>query len=374
MRVLLIDPEPTWRGGEQQALYLIQGLLRRGVEAHLAADPGGELHRRAQSLCPLAPLKTTADIDIRGWPRILLYCARNRIDVLDAHNARAHLIGFFIRLLLPRIRLVVHRHVDFRPAWNVINPAIYRVPLVDRFVAVSENVARILEAFGVNRNRVSVVRSCVDPAPFERLDRELCRRRLREQIGLAAGTAVIGAVGQLEDHKDHATLVRALGLLRDRGLDFHCALVGEGSLRPGIEAQIAQAGLERYVSLMGFRRDVPEILTGLDVFVMSSYLEGLGTAVQEACHASACVVATSAGGIPEMITHEQTGLLSPPSDEVALAANLRRALEDPQLRARLASCAHQQIAARFRIEDLIENNLGVYREVMSERLVHENRA
>jgi len=362
--ILILDTETTWRGGEQQVLYLVNALLARGVNVHLAASSKGELRARIGGQCPVVAARMRGDFEfLRLVPRVAAYCVQKKIQILDAHNSRGHLLGCALKLLMPRLRLVVHRHVDFLPARNVINGLIYRSSLVDRFVAVSDYVAGVLRSYGVDPDRISVVKSSVDGTSFLKLDRPGCRSRLVTDFAIPPGRVLIGAVGHLTPQKDHATLLESLRILRGRGANFHCLLAGSGDLQKDIVSRLDKLGLSSVATLVGFRHDIPAFLAGLDVFVMPSAMEALGIAVQEACHAGLCVVSTTAGGIPEIISHEETGLLSPPVDPEALAANLFRAIDEPDLRARLGACARQSVAARFPFGKFIEDNLAVYREV-----------
>ena len=366
--ILFLDTEETWRGGEQQVLCLVRAALARGSDAQVATAEGGELSARLRGECPVVSARMRGDFEfVRLVPRLVACCIRKKIRLLDAHNSRGHLLGFAVKVFLPRLRLVVHRHVDFAPARNVVNRLIYQSSVVDRFVAVSDRVGAVLRDFGVGSERIRVVKSAVDGSAFQNRDRGACRHRLLAEFGIPVNSVLIGAVGHLTPQKDHKTLVESLRILWEREIDFHCLVAGAGNLKQDVERQVERSGLGSRVTLLGFRRDIPELLAGLDIFVMPSAMEGLGTAVQEACHAGICVVATSAGGIPEIISHEETGLLSRPGDPASLAANLCRAISDVNLRDRLAACARQSVAARFPFGKFIEDSFAIYREVQTKR-------
>ena len=364
MRVLLIDPEASWAGGEVQVELIALGLRARNVEVHVAASPGGELYRRLAGALPVVPLRMRNDLDL--WPAFSLarYCRARQIDVIDAHTSRAHAIGFALRLLLPRLRLVVHRHIDLVPRKGWANRLLYLSRRVDHIVAISGKVRAALESFGVRAERITVVRSAVDPALFARLDRGAARSKLIAELGLGSACWLIGSVAQLSPYKGHAVLFEALAILRQELPSFHCVIAGAGKLRSHLEAYAAELGLAQQVTFLGFRRDVPELMAALDVFAMPSLTEGLGLAILEAFHAGTVVIASATGGIPEIVRDGVTGLLSPPGDARALAVNLKKVLGQPRLREQLAFRAQSMALEQNVLAEMVDATLAVYRQVM----------
>ncbi|HEY3131646.1 MAG TPA: glycosyltransferase family 4 protein [Acidobacteriota bacterium] len=365
MHVLLLDTEKTWAGGQLQVQLLLSGLIQRGVEAHLAAACHGELRDRTQGTVPLLPIKVRNDLDPLAVFSLARYCRQRHIDLIDAHSARAHSIGAWTKMLLPETRLVVHRHIDLPPQPSLGNRFLYGTHRVDRFVAISEKIRQVLLDYNIDANRINVVRSAVDPAPFNQLDRGEARPRLARELNIPPERTLLGTAGQLAGYKDHSMLLRALKILQDSAVESHCVIAGEGNRRTALESEIVQLGLDSAVTLLGFRRDIPDLLAALDVFVMPSRTEGLGLAVLEAFHAGTCVVATSAGGIPEMVIAGKTGLLSAPGDSVAFAANLAQAIANPRLRQSLAMEARNFAFREFSLDAMVEGNLALYQEIIS---------
>ena len=365
MRILLIDPEEAWAGGEQQVEYLARGLRARGLDVEVAASPNGELFRRLQAEFPIWALRMQNDLAVRKVFSLARYCRERRIDVVDAHTARGHSLGFALRLFASTPRLVVHRHIDLPP--KPTNRFIYRSRRVDRFIAISSKVRDVLLSSGVPADRISLIRSTVDAAPFRNLDRSREHAETASRLGVGADRALIGSIAQLAPYKGHAVLLEALSILRKQGQGFHCVIAGEGRLRAQLDSRIAELKLTDSVTMLGFRRDVPRLMAGLDIFVMPSITEGLGLAILEAFHAGTPVVASNTGGIPELVEHDVTGLLSPPGDATALADNLKRLLLDPDLRQRLATNGRRLACERYRLDDMIDATLGVYRDVLNDR-------
>jgi glycosyltransferase involved in cell wall biosynthesis len=170
---------------------------------------------------------------------------------------------------------------------------------------------------------------------------------------------LVGNVGRLAPQKDHATLLEAIALVRERRPDVRLVLVGDGELRVELERQAAALGLAESVLLLGERHDVPDLLASIDVFANASRYEGLCLAVIEAQAAGVPVVATPVGGIRETIVDGETGLLVPPGDHRALADAISRLLDDRHLATRLASAA-RLVAERYSERRMIDETLRLY--------------
>lgn len=359
MIVLHIDDQTGWRGGEQQASYLIEGLLWRGCTsiiagkphgAFLKADHGGAVHARV-------PIPCRGEVD--PWSVFALARAVRRFgaDVLHAHSSHALTYAVLARRIAGRARVVASRRVDFPPARHALNRWKYAQP--DRVIAISEHIARVLREFGLSDEKLRVVYSGVDPA---RLD---VAPIARQSLGVPEGAPLIGNVAALVAHKDHRTLIDAMPRVLREFDHAHLLIAGDGPLRGLLEAQIARLGIGDRVKLLGYRRDVPNLLRALDLFVISSCEEGLGTSVLDAMVCRVPVVATAAGGIPEMVKPGETGWLVPSRDPEALASAIIDALTDRDGAAARARRAEAVVRERFSVDQMVEGNLRVYEELLA---------
>ena len=160
----------------------------------------------------------------------------------------------------------------------------------------------------------------------------------------------LGMVARLEVHKDQPTLIRAVALLRDQGLETEVWLIGEGSHRPQIESLIDELGLAERVRLLGSRRNIPELLSQLDLFVFSARPdEGFGIALAEAMAAGVPVVASDVGACREVLDGGRCGLLVEPANPDAMAEGIRVLLGDPQRAQELALSARQRALKEFSV-------------------------
>jgi len=350
MRVLHIDTETGWRGGQQQALLLAQGLVAHPQfdgESTTVCRRGSALAARLSAAnLPFRELDIASPWLPSGVLQLRRLADKLGAEVIHAHASQAHTFAA-LSTIATRRHLVVTRRVDFMPK------SIWKYRRCARVVAVSQAIAGILRSAGIPDERIAVIHDGIDPARFAQADAV----RGRKALGLAGGDEFVLCVAAYEDHKDHATLLSAWERLAPTHPRIHLMLAGEGSLRPALAARAA--ALPR-VRLLGFRDDIPDLQAAARAFVLTSHLEGLGTAVMDAMCCGLPVVATRAGGIPELVTDEVDGLLAPVRDAAAVAEQLGRLLADPALGARLGAAAKATAAQRFHASTMVDAYVDLY--------------
>ena len=230
-----------------------------------------------------------------------------------------------------------------------------RAALASAVVTVAgANLQRIVERFGVPATHLRVIPCGVDTA------------RLRPN-GERASPPWIVCVARLAPVKNHGLLLEACAALRARGLEFRCLLVGEGRTREELQAARARLGLEAEVDLVGAatQRRVVSLWRRAAVAALSSSSEGMPVSLMEAAACGVPAVATSVGGVPELVEDGVTGLLVPPGDAAALAAALERLLRDPALAARLGAAARRKVEERFSLVGQVDQLLSLWAEVLA---------
>jgi glycosyltransferase involved in cell wall biosynthesis len=175
-------------------------------------------------------------------------------------------------------------------------------------------------------------------------------------------------VAALAAHKGQRYLVGAAALVVREVQDARFLIVGEGEMKDAIERQIREFGLDRHIFVTGFRHDALGLMKSFDIFAMSSLTEGLGSAVLEAMVCERPVVATWAGGIPEIVRHGETGLLVPPHDERAMAEAILTLLGDPALCAQLARAGRARALDEFSVDRLVAGTAAVYEKRLGNRV------
>lgn len=363
MNVLHIGSENGWRGGENQLRFLIEGSSDR--VNHIVAYPRSSLalpkFERLTTVLPLRADTPTSPFDLIRLHRL---CRDREIDIIDAHSGNAHTLAVALKALGAAPKLVVHRRIDNAIKRSFPTKQKYTSQHVAMFVAISECIGRVLVDYGIPPERVTVVRSAVGTAAYDALDRSAARAALRKRYQLPVDALLIGNASALTKQKGYPVLLDALGLLRDRGVDFHCAIAGDGALRLPLARQVNNLALGERVHFLGHIEDVPTFLAGLDILAMPSNNEGLGTLLLDAALAGCAIAASDVGGIPEFVRHEGTGLLAPPGDPAAHAANLERLARDAGLRASLNAEADARARTEFSVDTMVEGNLAVYQRVL----------
>lgn len=362
MNILHLDEQTGWRGGEQQASWLIQGTAKKGHAIWIAGKANSPFlnaeHGGAPVVRVAAPFWNEVD-PVTIW-KLAQLCMHEQIDIIHAHSSHTHMIAALVGILASRPSVVVSRRVSFPPKTDFINRWKYRAP--DRILAVSQKVADVLTEYGLSEEQVIRVYSSID---VERLNVEPADRAT---FGISEEVPLLFNAGALVGHKDQATLLDAVAGLRDRVPAFHLLIAGEGALRASLENQITALELEDCVTLAGHREDVPQWMQAADCYVSSSWSEGLGTSVLEALASGTPVVAAEAGGIPEMVRPGETGYLVPNKDPEALADAIAACLESPEEARNMAVTGQQQVLKVFSTEKMVEDTLAQYHALVAERL------
>ena len=362
-----VNTEPTWRGGEQQTLYLLKGLERHSHSVLLIAQAGGAMAQRARDArIETVELRMRGEVDpLAVWRLSRLFRQRNA-DIVHCHTSHAHTLAVFASRLLGRRRprVVLSRRVDFsiyRHSFLGLNGLKYR--MVDQIVAISQRIKDVLVADGMAAESIIVVPSGIDPERFQNVE----PLDLRSEFGLPPETVVAVNVAYFADHKGQRYLVEAAPKVLAKHPHACIILVGDGELRQPLMDRARELGISERVRFPGFRDDVPAILRGADIHVMPSHLEGLGTSVLDALCCGLPVVAARAGGIPEMVRHRENGLLVEPKNADALAEALIELFGDAELRRRLGQAGPATVANGFTADAMVEGNIEVYRRVLGTR-------
>jgi glycosyltransferase involved in cell wall biosynthesis len=290
----------------QESNSFIETATRSGIRVHLIRERG---------LGDRAVLKDLLDL-----------ASRERPHVIQTHAVKSH---FLARLAgLPKCAPWIAFHHGY--TWPTMRARAYNqldrwsLRAAAKVLTVSIPFRDELASKGVARERIEVVHNAIRPDwGTER------SAGLRVELGIAPGRNVILIVGRLSREKDHRTLLRAVD--RIRSLNPHLLVVGEGPERNAIEQEIRRLRLSDHVTLTGHQRSAEPYYGIANLAVLSSRSEGSPNALLEAMAASVPVVATSVGGIPEIVTDQESALLVPPGDVANMAAAMTRLLTEALL-------------------------------------------
>ena len=328
LKILHIDPERAWAGGEVQVVGLISYLSQQGHQNRLLCHPEGFLFEEAEKRGIAAvPIRMLSEVDFRPAFLLRRLIRSERFDVVHFHTKRALALSLWGRRQTG-VKFVVTRRMDYPVKRNWYNHFLYNCR-VDGVVAISQKIADLLVEGGVGREKIRVIHSGIDPAPFQ----------IRRGGHRASDVPVIGTAAVLEERKGHRYLLEAAALLKQQRHRLKYYFAGAGSAMGRLKKLAVQLGLREEVVFMGFVSDVPAFLSSVDLFVLPSLYEGLGVGVLEAMAAGKPVVATRVGGLPELIEDQVTGFLVPPRDPGALAGAISQLLSQEGLLQNMGSKA-----------------------------------
>ncbi len=221
----------------------------------------------------------------------------------------------------------------------------------------------LISEIGIRKEKINVLPNGTDLTRFVPLGNG--KKKLRREISLAQSENIIGTVGRLDKIKNIPTLLKAIKILIDRGRSIHLVVVGDGPELSNLLYVVKRLGISSYVHFLGKRNDVPVILSGLDIYVQSSWYEGFSNAILEAMAAHLPVVASNVGGNPELVKDNESGMLFEPNDPEELALKVDLLIENPILRKNLGLKARRIVEANYTIEKMVANYERFYLSLMS---------
>jgi glycosyltransferase involved in cell wall biosynthesis len=368
MRVLFLSTTMGMGGADQQLLTLTGGLRARGHEVMIVSltplGPMG-LEARAQGIATESLEMRRGVPDPRGLVRLIRLVRAWRPEVLHSHMIHANIMARVLRLIAPVPALVSTIHSIYDG--GRLRMAAYRLSngLVDQMTIISQTAAdRFISERIIPEKLLKVIPNSVDTDRFRNLPPGT-RESVRRSLGIQGQFAWL-AVGRFEIAKDYPNMLHALASVRRRHPEALLLLVGRGSLQTETEALTRTLGLAGSVRFLGVRRDVPEVMSAADGYVMSSAWEGMPIVLLEAAAAGLPIVATRVGGNQEVVQHEDTGFLVPPRDSEALAGAMLRLMELPATERRaLGDRGCERVRTLYGLSQTVERWEQLYRQVLS---------
>lgn len=363
MNVLHLSSERSWRGGEQQIAYLIDELGREGIENRVACRQGSAFENYClQQAIPHISLPFSSSVDFRTALGLKRYCREHAPDLMHLHSSKSHGLAVLSAWLGNPTPMVLSRRVDFPLKKNWLSQKKYNHPGIRRILCVSDAIREIVQKDIANPQKVVTVHSGIDLSKFSTATAE---DSLRKKYRIPNNFWLVGNTSALAPHKDYNTFVHTVDLLEKMNFPAYYFIIGTGPLEVEIKAYVKAKGLEEKIIFTGFLNNIPQVLPELDLFLMTSKTEGLGTSLLDAFASKVAVVATAAGGIPEIVKHEKTGLLAPIGDAQQLARQVKTVLQNKNLREELVQKAHAFVQS-FSKSHTAHTTLAVYREILHE--------
>ncbi len=357
MSLFQIDAGKEWRGGQRQSYFLAKELKRQAYPFYFYVQPGSPLYKKAlQADLPVKALKIRSEIDPLAVLRLSVAMKCRKCRLVHFHDAHSLAVGSAAASVAKVPLRVISRRVDFPLKKNYLSRKKYRKN-IDLIIAISQGVKKVLVKGGINTLKIKVIPSGIDYSPFEDA---ASSDYLRKELSFEPEDFLVGIVAHLADHKGHEYLIEASRILKQKAPRIKMIIVGDGPLQMKLSKKAKEIKVEEMVFFLGFREDIPQILASLDLFVLSSKLEGMGTSIMDAMASSLPVVATRVGGIPEVVVDGETGLLVPPKNPEALAEAILRIYNNRELAEQLGQKGHEVVHAKFSAEAMAAKIIKEY--------------
>jgi glycosyltransferase involved in cell wall biosynthesis len=362
VKVLLVDLETEWRGGQNQALLLLKGLQDRVHEAQLVTSDGSALGERARA----------AGIEVHSTSRGLFRVPAARkirgllrdgdfdlVHANEAHAVTAVWLAGWRQGQASRVPFVISRRVGYPIGKSAVAQARYRAAA--RIAAISRWSAERVLRSGIPSEKLTIVYEGVElPTPPSAQH----RAEARSHFGVAQDEPLLGCVGALSPDKGQEWLIRALAKLRQKFPSAKLLLAGTGPCHGRLQKLARDGGVGDAVIFAGFVSEVESVYAALDVFLLPSFFEALSNALMSAMAHAIPSVAFNLGGPAEIIEDGKSGLLVEPANVDALCTAIAKILDDASLASNLGESGRQRIEQNFSATKMVGEMLRVYGECL----------
>jgi glycosyltransferase involved in cell wall biosynthesis len=323
--VMHTESSKGWGGQENRTLNEAIGLQKLGARVLILCQPDSRLAVRArENGIEVIMVKMRKSFDLSAIWQIMRVIGEERVDIVNTHSGRDSILAGIAGRLSSRKPVIVRtRHL----ALPITSKFTYSV-LPHRVVAVSEYVRHYLVGLGIPAEHVATVRTGVN---LSRFDPEAENGTLKQELKLDEHALLVGTIAILRHKKGHHFLLEAIPKILEAVPNAMFLFAGDGPQHENLSRAIEEKNLTKHVLLLGLRRDIPNVLKSIDVFVLPTLEEALGTSFLEAMAMEKPVIGTHVGGVPEVIHEGKNGLLVKPSDPADLANAIIRLLEAPDL-------------------------------------------
>ncbi len=313
--------------------------------------------------------------DARLLSLVRTYLRSNDVQVLQTHSYKANVIA---SLLSATVKRRGARWIGYVHGFTNENAGVrlyYALELralrrADAVVTVSDPLRRqVVRALGQSRVPLQVIWNASLPERLSSTASPPSREAARQELGIPEDAVVAAVIGRLSSEKGQGVFLEALADLGRTNIVG--LIVGDGPDEEALRIKAARLGLSGKVRFAGYRHDIAPIYAATDILVIPSFSEGTPNVALEAMGHQIPLVATSVGGIPDMIGHQESGLLVAPGDAAALSESIRWLMDHPDERARLAARAKEIVETRFSLAGRMKRIQGLYRDILGLQAIHE---
>lgn len=359
-KILHIATALSWRGGEQQVAYLLTE-TRDDVQNYVLCSTGSKMAIFCnKENIPCIEQPKSSGFDLAYAKKIKSTCVQLGIDLIHVHDAHAHSFSILAAILFRnKVGIVLSRRVDFPIKNNWFSSLKYNHKSILKILCVSDTIKEITSRGIKEKGKLATVYSGIDLQKFNTKNDQL-----RKELKLSNEVKLIVNTSALADHKDYFTFLDVAEKVIEQYKEVYFLIMGTGPMEQEIKAYAQGKKLNNQLQFLGFRNDIPQILAGTDLFLITSKTEGLGTSILDAFACEVPVVGTNGGGIVELIEHEKTGLLCEVKNVQEISSAVIRILDNKKLRDQLVKGAFEKVQL-FSKSNTAQSTLKHYRELLS---------
>lgn len=378
MKILLVITKGTWGGATKYVYDMARSLAKEGIEVAVAYGPKGDLTEKLTALSiPQYQIEgLTRDLgffqEFKAYKGILSILDNFEPDIVHVNSSKAGISALAARLRGKKVVFTVHGWA-FNERRNALIKLIFKIAYFftivfsHKTILVSENLKKPISAWPVKK-KLSVI-----PNGIEKTN-TLTKKEARTQLAKISPDLIphlektwLLTTAELHDSKGIDTMLSALATLREEGASLpHYIVLGEGDERWRLEKLIESYDLAKHVHLLGFVENASQYMSAADIFILPSRTEALGYVLIEAGMAKVPVIASRVGGIPEIIEHNKTGLLVPPSSGGVLAVAIGELLKQKSKQTELANALYARVTDTHTLEKMVTSTKEVYATILHE--------
>ena len=349
MRLLQFTASEGWRGHEQKIIYLYEAFEEKKYfedQYILCPTKSAVFDIATEKNMQVINMDFKSEYDLGFAKKLSQLVKEKNIDIVFIHSSKAHTLAVMSHLFFKMdATLVLCRTLIRRVDSNFLRKWKYNYKGIKKIICVSQPVVDVLKYAVKDHSKLCVVGSVTDIHKFKKTQKN---GLLHKEFNIPEHHKIIGNIAEFTGFKDHKTWVNAVEILvKKKQIAATFVLVGKGKLEDEVRQQVAEKGLTDHVIFAGFRKDIPEILPEFDLFMFTSNNEPTGGVLLESYACKVPIVAANAGGIPEVIVNNETGILAEVGNPIDFADKVELLLKDEDLQKKLTANGYQFLLDNF---------------------------
>ena len=362
MKILILNTSRNWAGTEAHSIVLATELIKQGHSVEIGCDPLGQIYKRAMARdIPVFPIRiNNSSQRILVLPSILRH-AKNKDVIISNCGNEILSTALTSRLLKIKSIFIVHSlgRISFLKRFLLSR-------YIDKTIGVSLAVCKYLIDNKIPENKIHLIHNGIEIDRFKPTE----TKEIKAEFGLRPDEYIIGTAARLTRSKGVFELIEALSMLSKKRKNIRLIIAGDGPERDSLELFAKDLGVLERVIFAGLRNDIEKIYSAMDVFILPSINEPFGLAILEAMAVGKPVIATNAGGIPEIIRDEETGLLVEPRSPKAIAEAIDRLIEEPEFLKKISQAGKKLLLTEFTSDSMAKKYEALCLSLSSPKPVH----